>query len=84
MNRRLRTLSASAALLAATAGGLALSPTAGASTERDASRDELAAVRAATAKYHRVDAAIAAGYQRSEECVASPDGSWDTTTSTRP
>jgi hypothetical protein len=74
VNRRLRTLSATAALLAAAAGGLTLSSTAGASTHNGKGGDALAAVRAATAKYHRVDAAIAAGYRPSEGCAASPEG----------
>lgn len=35
---------------------------------------QLAAVRAATAKYHDVDTAIAEGYRPSEHCVSSPAG----------
>ena len=35
---------------------------------------QLAEVRAATARYHRVEAALADGYRPSPECAASPDG----------
>ena len=36
--------------------------------------DSLAAVRAATAAYHDVEAAIAAGYVPTDECAAAPPG----------
>ena len=35
---------------------------------------ELAAVRAATAKYHNVERALADGYAAAPDCVSSPDG----------
>jgi hypothetical protein len=38
------------------------------------SRRQIAAVRAATSKYHDVNAAIADGYLPTEQCVASPEG----------
>jgi hypothetical protein len=38
------------------------------------SRRQAAAVRAATSKYHDVNAAIADGYLPTEQCVASPEG----------
>jgi hypothetical protein len=38
------------------------------------SRRQTAAVRAATSKYHDVNAAIADGYLPTEQCVASPEG----------
>lgn len=37
-------------------------------------QSDLAAVRAATARYHRVDAALADGYVSTNECAASPSG----------
>jgi len=40
----------------------------------DAGGSALAEVRAATAKYHRVEVAIAEGYFNTRECVASPAG----------
>jgi hypothetical protein len=41
-------------------------------TEQSALPRDLAAARAATARYHRVDAAIANGYVSTHECVAIP------------
>ena len=100
-----------AAVLVAPVGiGLAMLPS-GAAEEPDAGHDhadhahpamtadlqrELARVRAATAKFHDVDAAVAAGYELGwvngagtrivAGCVAHPAGParWATTTSTRP
>ena len=72
-----RRLTATAALGAAALSAFALHPLQGASADggsRAGSADPLAAVRAATARYHRVDAAVADGYLPSEECAASPDG----------
>ena len=40
-----------------------------AAADAGAGQQQLAAVRAATAKYHDVDAAIAAGYAPTDECV---------------
>ena len=77
MNRRLRALSLTVLLPAAAAGTLAVAVNAGATTTgeaRDGSHDRMAAVRAATAKYHDPAAAVAAGYRPTEECAAGPDG----------
>lgn len=46
-------------------------PTSAAGSENNR---ELAAARAATARYHDEAAAIAAGYQHTDECVAAPPG----------
>jgi hypothetical protein len=43
-------------------------------TQQEITRD-LAAVRAATAKYHRVDVALSHGFVDTGRCVALPDGS---------
>lgn len=45
----------------------------GGSAERALQR-KLARVRAATAAFHNEALAVAGGYQRTDECVASPDG----------
>jgi hypothetical protein len=73
MNRRALSLTLLLPVLAA--GALAaVSSSAGASTGADGGKDELAAVRAATAKYHRVSAALADGYHPTQECAAGPAG----------
>ncbi|MFD2090675.1 hypothetical protein [Blastococcus deserti] len=84
MKRPLRALSVSTALAAAAVTGLAAAPSAGAhdspghrpsaGPRAAAGEAELASVRAATARYHRVEAALADGYRPSPECAASPDG----------
>ena len=47
---------------------------AAAAADRLAGQRALAEVRAATAKYHQVEAALADGYVNTGECVASPAG----------
>ena len=75
MNRRLAVLSLTLLVPAAAASALAVSSTAGAAPASEGrGGDQLAAVRAATAKYQRVSAAVADGYSPSEECAAGPDG----------
>lgn len=63
------------AALTVAAAGLAVTAAAPitAQADNDPQRD-LAAVRAATAKYHNEARAIADGYLVDNECVASPDG----------
>lgn len=82
MRSSVRLLTATALVpAAALAAVAAVQPLAAASPSRSASpsaeadtRSGLAAVRAATARYHRTDAAIADGYLPGHECAASPDG----------
>ena len=86
MKLSLRTLSVSTALAAATVTAVAAAPSTGARDHEHADQvtsagprpdgveAQLAEVRAATARYHRVDAALADGYRPSPECAASPDG----------
>jgi hypothetical protein len=74
----------SAALLAACAPDAATAPeatrtpaldrAAAATADGAAEHRAFADVRAATAKYHRVEAALADGYVNTGECVASPAG----------
>lgn len=52
--------------------GLIAAP--GGAVDSDVNKD-LAAARRATARFHNVEAALAAGYIAEEECVALPDGS---------
>lgn len=77
MNHTPRTTGAAAAAVLSVSAGLAavaLSPPVAASpSSADASRD-LAAVRAATARYHDPAAAQADGYQPAESCAESPEG----------
>jgi hypothetical protein len=49
-------------------------PTRAAATSAEAEQPAFAAVRAATAKYHRADVALADGYVNTGECVAAPSG----------
>lgn len=67
-SRRLALLAAVATLTVALAPPVLAAPV---PTDADALRD-LAAVRAATAKYHDVEAALADGYVSTEECVEVP------------
>ena len=76
-------LTAGAALLAACAPDASTGPgatpaalthEAGAPAGGALDHPALAAVRAATAKYHRVEVALADGYVNTGECVASPAG----------
>ena len=75
-------LAAGAALLAAGAPDAATGPGAGPAVTHEAGapaggpleHPALAAVRGATAKYHRVEVALADGYVNTGECVASPAG----------
>lgn len=65
---------ASDAATAPAAGGHAHTHEAGAPAAGPVDHAALAAVRGATAKYHRVDVALADGYVNTGECVASPAG----------
>lgn len=53
---------------------LAVATPASGSGDRHVPRRELAAVRRATAKFHRVDVAERAGYELLDVCFDSPDG----------
>ena len=68
MNARIRRLSL------ATAASAALVASALTTTASGAGADSLSAVRQVTAKYHDVEAAVAAGYVPISDCVAGPDG----------
>ena len=78
MNTR-RTIVAAGLLAALAIGGTAL-PAAAAPGERPDRPGHavqsalLAEVRAATARFHDVEVAIAEGYQSTHECASSPDG----------
>lgn len=69
MSRRSIALLLSVGLL--TLGAIAI---AGPASAAGPESSQLAKVRAATARFHDVDAAIAAGYTPTDECVASPMG----------
>lgn len=69
MTRRSLALLLSVGLLTLTAVAIA-GPASAAGPEGS----QLAKIRAATARFHDVDAAIAAGYAPTDECVASPAG----------
>lgn len=73
-SRRTAALLLTGALAAVPA--VALSPTdATAGPQHPAHRsDKIATIRAATAKYHDVDVALADGYVPVSDCVAGPDG----------
>ncbi|MBX9854863.1 MAG: hypothetical protein K2Y26_05030 [Gemmatimonadaceae bacterium] len=58
----------------ATAPGVVSASAALGVTSASAEDHALASIRAATARYHRADVAIAAGYLNTGECVASPSG----------
>ena len=64
---RLRLAIATTAAIAGTTAALA-------GTTAEAAPDSLAAVRAATAQFHDVEAATAAGYVPASPCEASPEG----------
>lgn len=68
------TAAAAIALNALLSGGAAADETPPQPTTQEITRD-LAAVRAATAKYHRVEVALADGFVDTGSCVALPDGS---------
>ncbi|MFC7598394.1 hypothetical protein ACFQU3_24000 [Terrabacter sp. GCM10028922] len=72
MNKTLRGVLALGAALVLTPAALAA--VALPSAELDGRGDSVAAIRAATAPYHDVEAAIAAGYLPTDECVAAPAG----------
>ena len=79
--RRLAPIPAAVLLLAATGcgpdAGAALSPAQSPASAASAAENDgpaLAAVRAATAKYHRVEVALADGYAPTPVCAASPAG----------
>jgi hypothetical protein len=71
-----------AAALAACAADTATAPSRAPAAAPAAARDaaaaavtrDLAAVRAATARYHRVEAAVADGFADTRHCVEAPDG----------
>jgi len=69
MNPRLRRLTLAATVAAALVGSALASTASGAEQ-----KDSLGVVRQVTAKYHDVDAALADGYVRASDCVASPAG----------
>lgn len=72
LRRRTRLLSAAAAVLAA--GAVAVPPALANEGESEPTASQLAKVRAATAKYHNLDVALADGYVPVSPCVESPMG----------
>jgi hypothetical protein len=75
--RPVRLLTVSALVPVVAAAALAVAPAAATAAPGRGSSAEpaaLAEVRAATARYHRPEVALADGYHPTEECVASPDG----------
>jgi len=69
MNPRIRRLSLAAAVSTAVVASALVTTTSGAQ-----GADSLSVIRQVTAKYHDVDAALAAGYVPAGDCVASPAG----------